>query len=345
MKILILSHFFSPDVGGIETNSEILATEFVDLGHEVRLLTWSNRKDAKTFSFQVLRNPGIGQLVANHFWADVVFENNPALRLSWPALLSGRPVVVALNTWVTQADGSVGLQEKLKIKWLQCAAKVIAVSEAVRLKIFPNAIVIANPYQQKLFRKIDLKERRKDFVFLGRLVSDKGCRLAINALMHLIDTMDEVFTDDLCLTIIGDGAEKASLEQTVNDYELQNHIKFTGILQGKKLVEELNTHSFILIPSIWEEPFGNVALEGMACGCIPIAADGGGLPDAVGDGGLLFRRGDVNSLAECMMRVLTEPGLVAELRRSGEKHLLKHQAKPVAQRYLSVFEDAVALKK
>ncbi|HAK07451.1 MAG TPA: glycosyl transferase family 1, partial [Spartobacteria bacterium] len=39
MKILLGSHHFSPSIGGIETVSDLLAREFVKLGHEVRVIT------------------------------------------------------------------------------------------------------------------------------------------------------------------------------------------------------------------------------------------------------------------------------------------------------------------
>ena len=51
------------------------------------------------------------------------------------------------------------------------------------------------------------------------------------------------------------------------------------------MVEELNRHEIMVVPSRWNELFGVVALEGMACGCAMLVSDGGGLPDAVGYAG------------------------------------------------------------
>ena len=90
------------------------------------------------------------------------------------------------------------------------------------------------------------------------------------------------------LTVIGAGPELSALKERVTALNLTGRVKFTGGLTGNALVDELRQHKFILIPSKWREPFGVVALEGMAAGCIPIVADGGGLPDAVGNAGVIF---------------------------------------------------------
>lgn len=45
-----------------------------------------------------------------------------------------------------------------------------------------------------------------------------------------------------------------------------------------------------MIPSVWGEAFGIVALEGMASGCIEICSDSDGLQEAIGNNGFLFKR-------------------------------------------------------
>ena len=83
IKILILTHHFFPDVGGIETNSQILATAFTGFGADVHVLTWTRFEGPNPFPFTVIRDPGLYTVFKEHTWADVVFENNPCLRLSW----------------------------------------------------------------------------------------------------------------------------------------------------------------------------------------------------------------------------------------------------------------------
>ncbi len=65
MKILLLSHFFHPSVGGIEEVSMILAREFVRAGHEVQVVTCTKAQDGAEFSFPVHRRPGPLELLGN----------------------------------------------------------------------------------------------------------------------------------------------------------------------------------------------------------------------------------------------------------------------------------------
>ena len=182
--------------------------------------------------------------------------------------------------------------EKLKYKKLALADKVVAISNVIKEKTWPQAIVIHNPYDEDVFSLNSSLLQRPDFVFAGRLVSDKGVDYAIKAIHKLIHcTKTEFFLNQKPLfTIIGEGYERKSLEKLVADLQLENYVHFTGALKGKEVAEELQKHKYLLVPSIWEEPFGIVALEGMACGCIPLVAKSGGLPEAIGNAGIVFEK-------------------------------------------------------
>ncbi|UOQ69531.1 glycosyltransferase family 4 protein [Hymenobacter volaticus] len=288
MKILLLSHCFFPDIGGIEVNSEIYARAFTQAGHQVRVLTWSTLTTEAYFPFEVVRNPSKKELFRQHAWADVVFENNPCLRLAWPALFFNRPSVVSLNTELDPADGATWVKQA----WLKRATSVISVSEAVRRKCWPAAAVIGNPYRAREFRLIPSVVRTNNFVFLGRLVSQKGTAVAVQAFGQVLTRLRAHGGQHLpTLTIIGDGPERLSLEGLVASLNLSAHVQFTGFLEGSALARELNRYRYLLVPSLFGEAFGNVVLEGMACGCLPLVSDSDGLPDAVGKAGLIFPRG------------------------------------------------------
>ncbi|MEP6747113.1 MAG: glycosyltransferase family 4 protein [Bacteroidota bacterium] len=342
MKILFLSHTFYPQVGGIEANTEVLAGAFTDAGHEVHLLTWSGDSTGKEFPYTVIRNPTRKKLLQEHQWASLVFENNPCFRLGWPGLFFGRPAVIAINTWISRADGKISLRDKIKIHWwLKRCKEVIAVSDAIRRVCWPAATVIVNPYRVNDFKIIPEVVRNADFVFLGRLVSDKGADQAIRAMHTLKNTIDRNNKrSTACLTIIGDGPDRLKLESLVSELSLTDQVIFTGALRGEQLSRSLNRHRFLLVPSAWEEPFGNVVLEGMACGCVPIASDGGGLPEAVGNAGLTFRRNDIESFVTCIRRLLNDPKLERQLREAAPAHLAAHHPRLVARKYLQVIQKA-----
>nr|WP_293834708.1 glycosyltransferase family 4 protein [uncultured Arsenicibacter sp.] len=338
MNILLFSHRFSPDIGGIESISEMFALEFIKAGHTVRVITWTTNSKRDTYLYSVVRKPSFSNLLRQFWWADVVVENNPCTRLSWPNQLFGKPSVISLQTWPSWQGERLSFSQRLKRAWLNRADRLIACSDAIRHGGFSKAEVIPNPYDYANFRRYPEIMTTHDFAFLGRLVSDKGADLAIQALTKLLPELATPAT----LTIIGDGPERKALEKLVVALGLQPYVQFTGPMRGEALARRLNQHRFLLVPSLWEEPFGIVALEGMACGCVPIVSDGGGLPEAVGDAGLLFRRGDVDALVACMRQVLTDKELVNRLRQAAPAHLEQHTQAQVAKQYLTVIEAAVA---
>jgi glycosyltransferase involved in cell wall biosynthesis len=68
-----------------------------------------------------------------------------------------------------------------------------------------------------------------------------------------------------------------------------------------------------VIPSVWDEPCPTVALEAMSRG-VPLVASGvGGLPDLVGDSGILVPAGDAEALSQAMGRLLGDEGLLSKL--------------------------------
>lgn len=329
-NILILSHGFPPDIGGIETIAEILAIEFAKKGYNVRVVTTTPSSGEHHYPFEVIRNPGFIKLLQCHLWADIVFENNPCLRLSLPALFLLKPTTVVLHTWIARTTGNMAFIDRFKKLKLKTARSVIAVSKAIKEGSYPKAIVIPNPYKSDLFVNTNKGEREKSFVFMGRLVSDKGANMAIKAIARLkAENMGSYR-----LTIIGDGPEKDNLAKLTMALGLKGQVSFRGSLTGPELVNELCRHKYMLVPSKWREPFGIVALEGIACGCIPLVADGGGLTEAVGEAGLVFDRNNLDDLVGKIKYLWSHPDTEKQLVTAGEEHIKNYLPGIIADRYL-----------
>ncbi|MEP6668729.1 MAG: glycosyltransferase family 4 protein [Chthoniobacter sp.] len=334
MKILLSSHFFHPSVGGIEEVSRILAREFSREGHQVRIVTQTREDDGTAFPFPIYRRPGPAELMRLVEWCDVYFHNNISLRTAWPLLFVRRPWVVAHHTWITRVDGTIGWRDRLKILVVRWAHN-IAVSDAMREQIAAPVVVIGNPYRDDLFRCDPTAVRDRELVFLGRLVRDKGVDLLFRALARLRD-----FGFTPRLTVIGRGPEEPALRQLCKQLGLEAQIEFAGLKTGPDVVALLNRHLIIVVPSRWQEPFGLVALEGIACGCVALGADCGGLPSAIGAAGATFLHEDVDDAACWIERLLASEWGLEHYRKSAAAHLANHTASAVAAHYLRVLEEA-----
>ena len=335
MNILITTHRFFPDIGGIETISSILGCHFAAAGHSVRLITQSSLQGSSEphFPFQVIRCPSPLQLLACCRWADVVLQNNIEVRQLWPLLLLRKPCVIGLQTWVRTVDGQRGLLQRFKLMALRRADRLVACSNALKLDANLRSTVIGNPYNDRLFRRRSDVSRRKAIAFLGRLVSDKGADMLIRSFAAVQPT-------GWTLTLIGDGPETPRLETLATILGVRHSVDFRGALQDEALVEALNQHEILVVPSRWREPFGVVVLEGLACGCVVLASDGGGLPDAVGPAGLLFRRGDQGDLNAKLSQLIADVVLRQQLRACAASHLKAFQQAVVGDHYLSLIQQA-----
>ena len=333
MRILLCSHVFAPSMGGIETVSAILADEWTRLGLSVMVVTETPGRPAP-LPYEVIRHPALnklGRLAAN---SDVVFQNNISLRTFAPLLASRKPFFVAHQTWLTRANGRRGWQDYLKLAALPLCRN-IAISKAIAEALPVKSVVIGDPFEPSEFSSPGNGARDRDIVFLGRLVTDKGCHLVLRALAAL---KSEEITPSF--SVIGDGPELPVLKRMTEELGLSDQVIFQGAIRDGRGAE-VAPHKIMVIPSVWDEPFGVVALEGLAAGCILVASQGGGLPEAVGPCGVLFPNGNVEALALAIKELLLNQSLRESLRLQSGAHLASFRPEAVAKRYLDLFKSVL----
>jgi glycogen(starch) synthase len=340
MRILVYSRAFLPQVGGLELNVARLCEGFVEHGHEVIVATTTPAERPASASYRIVRRPGPAQLLRLVIWCDLYHQPNVSLRGLWPLLLVRRPWVVSHHSWYRRPDGRIAWQDRLKRYLLHLAVGSIAVSRAIADDLRTPCDVIANSYEDKVFRCLPQVERSRDLVFVGRLVSDKGVDVLLDALAILAS---QGTNPDL--TVVGDGPERMRLEAQARRTGLDEQVRFLGTVTGEDLVRVLNQHRLLVVPSRYNEPFGIVALEGIACGCVVVGSEGGGLREAIGSCGQTFPNGDAAALAQALTGLLADPGRRAQYLRAAEGHLAKHLGPRQVDAYLSLFERAVQERK
>jgi glycogen synthase len=337
VKILIYSPLFYPSVGGLETIVSTLAYEFADRGHDVKLVsqTLAITTASKQFTFDIIRQPNNQELLQLVRWCDVYFHGCVSLKGLWPLLLVHRPLAITHQTWYRRVNRSSSWQDYLK-KFVTRFATNISCSQAISVAMPGKSTVIPNSYREDIFCEYPTISRNQDLVFLGRLVSDKGVSLLISALSQL---KSRGLTPNL--TIIGSGPEETNLRQQAKKLGVFDQVSFSGVKLDQELAELLNTHKIMVVPSLWEEPFGIVALEGIACGCVVVGSDGGGLKDAIGGCGVTFPNGNVDLLTNALLDLLTKADRLEIHRQNAPSHLARHTSKAVADDYLKVLEAII----
>jgi glycogen synthase len=333
MRILIFSPAFSPRVGGLEAVMLMLANGFSARGHQVVVISTTPDNTGQRFPFEVVRNPSTHEFVGRLRWCDVYLQGNVSLKGLWPWLFVGRPLILSHHGVYV---GWPGILKRLVTR----AARNISVSRYVAKHLPVASTVIANPYRDDVFRAVDGIERERDVACVSRLVSDKGVDVLLQALAKLADRGLRP-----TVTIVGDGPELPGLKSEAAALGLAEQVVFKGVRSGRELASTLNAHKLLVIPSRWEEPFGIVALEGIACGCTVVGTDGGGLPEAVGPCGVVIPRNDPDKLAQAIEALLRDPDRRAALQAMRPAHLRKHSQMKVIDAYLDVLFKTVRRKR
>lgn len=129
--------------------------------------------------------------------------------------------------------------------------------------------IVYHSYDESVFYNQNDSFRENDVVYVGRLIESKG----ISDILKISETLS-----NLKVVFVGAGSEEEKIKQSL----LRNHnIQFLGYISDRRKIAEIfNNTKYLLLPSKrtkdWEELFGMVIIEAMACGCIPLCTDHNG---------------------------------------------------------------------
>jgi glycosyltransferase involved in cell wall biosynthesis len=192
---------------------------------------------------------------------------------------------------------------------------MIANSESIRSTLEQNGITNV----QVLHYGVPISPERPALpetptvAFAGRLVREKGADVLVRAFAR---TLKEI--PSARLIIAGDGREAKKLKELVGYLGISSHVSMLGHVAASRLDSVLSEAWVQVVPSLWEEPFGIVAIEAMSRGTAVIASDSGGLREIIDDGntGFLVPPGDVNLLSDKIVEILKSKELAETLGRN-----------------------------
>jgi glycogen(starch) synthase len=173
-------------------------------------------------------------------------------------------------------------------------------------------------------------------LLVGRLVHEKGFHLALDALAAAVRRLR-----DVRFVVAGTGMAEAELKRQAQRLGLDRHGTFLGWVGDDMLHSLYRVADLCVVPSIYE-PFGLVALEAMASGCLCIVADTGGLREVVpahGNVGLRFASRDAGALTAVLQQALADDDARAQVVADARAHVLRFDWGAVAQRTLELYGD------
>lgn len=205
------------------------------------------------------------------------------------------------------------LSTELYIDVFENAAKVIFVSNALLEKAKNygysgnNAIVSPNGVDLDNFKLLDKNKIKQELGLKNKVVGFVGNLLPVKR----ADKLPEIFSEinkqkEVDFLVVGDGPLKKEIEQQCKEKKL--NVIFTGKIPHDDIPKYMNAMDVLILPSR-NEGFGAVVIEAQSCGVPVVGSSNGGIPEAIGDGGIIVEEGDYfeKRFAEAVIELLDNP--------------------------------------
>lgn len=171
--------------------------------------------------------------------------------------------------------------------------------------------------------------------YVGRLVPEKG-------LTDLILAMSRLPIDIQCV-FIGSGPDETKLRQLAQTQGVAERVHFLGQVTNETLVDYLSQFNVLVLPShttsVWQEQYGRVLLEAMACEVPIIGSSCGAISEVVGEAGLIFPEGDIDRLTDCIQTLYQNSGLAYRLGQAGYTRVMTHYSQEqIALRAFQIYQ-------
>jgi glycosyltransferase involved in cell wall biosynthesis len=209
------------------------------------------------------------------------------------------------------------------------AASVEGIRAAGMPASVPADILVAGGLEPPAHvQPVDFGFAEGDFVvgFAGRIVEEKGWRVLVEALQSL--------PGEFKLAVAGDGPDADGLQAA-----LPGRVRYAGLLPKDELWGFYAGLDCLAVPSLtrprWKEQLGQTVLDGLAMGVPVVASASGGLPDAVGNAGILAPEGDAGALAGALERLRGDAELRRRLTEQGRERFRREFA-------ISAYADKIA---
>jgi phosphatidylinositol alpha-1,6-mannosyltransferase len=353
MMITIIARDFKPSVGGVAEYSHHMATELAKK-HDVHVLSpsftnpvslntnYANHKilpQKYTISGLYQTFKSIPSAV---FQSDIVMSNcitgDPLLSRAVSFYTSSKLGLIVYAMDIIESRGTVG--NKIREYIIKNTDFIIAISNfaasnldnykvsSTDISVIPGGVnkndFRLNSYQRVEELRSNLQIGNSKVIFgLGRLVRRKGFDILIKSLPLVIEKVP-----DVSLIIGGDGPDRDRLESLARDYQVLEHIRFTGYVAEPDRKYYYHLSDVFAMPCREEregdiEGFGIVFTEANACGLPVVGGRSGGATEAIDDGvtGLLVDPHSKKDVANSLVTILNDTDFAQELGQNGKERV------------------------
>lgn len=205
---------------------------------------------------------------------------------------------------------------------LKMVDRVYCVSDYIK-KQFLDSIDANHEKVVTLYNGIPFKntfyKKKKLIIFVGKISHEKGAHLFVDAVNKIANIYNNWEFKLIGSSQLGSNNLLTKYaKNVVNKFNsIGNNTEYIGFISNEKVKEIMGHASIVVVPSLWNEPFGLVAAEAMSRGAAVISSNLGGLKEVVGQSGIVIDKIDKENLKNEVLKLIEEKPLLEKIQKKG----------------------------
>lgn len=206
--------------------------------------------------------------------------------------------------------GSKSISERTHL--LNTCAAIFCVSKYIKRQ-FLDGITAHHDKIHVLYNGVNgalekFPKKQKEVLYIGRLVEEKGVDIYVDVVKSIVSQFPEWTFGLLGSYRLGDNKNSNPYaEKVIKKFnDIGDQANFYGFKNEKFVKEKMKNASIIVIPSLWEEPFGLVAAEAMSNAMAIVASKVGGIPEIIQDNGILIHKINHSKLKYSLVELIKD---------------------------------------
>lgn len=273
--------------------------------------------------------------------------------LAQPIVLAADKRTAVIGTFhIAPLNGLVTIGNKLLGLWLKPSLRrfdrIVSVSSAAaafaKQTFGTRTDVLPNVVDAKRFASAEPLSQYTDdtltILFLGRLVSRKGCGLLLRAVARLSEQTD---LPKFRVLICGRGPLEAELKKYASEHGLEKLVEFVGFVSEEDKPRYYASADIAVFPSRGGESFGIVLLEAMAAGrAVVLAGNNPGYASVMApQPELLFNANEAGALSDKLACYMRDKGRREAMRDWGLAYAGKFDIEVIGNKLLNIYRQAL----
>ncbi len=348
--VLIISPFFHPNIGGVETHLSDLTRElskkykvFVHTYSPITTpnTTWQKKEISDNLTiyryrwfgknlFHKLEKYPLLQflyltphlLLKTYFW--ILFNHrhvsiihshgfNAAFIGHYLSKIFNKKHIISTHAIYDHLKPSPVLLKLINQSFITLTLSIASKKQLINWGVNENKLSTYKYWiDLNIFKPTKPKNNKFTVLFVGRLITKKGIKLLIKIAKRL---------PDINFEFIGTGPLESYLKNKSVKFK---NIKFIGKIDNKLLPQYYSQSHLLCVPSLYQEGFGRVVMESVACGTPVLASNLGGLPEALDSNVSILIKPTTTNLYKSILKLSQDKDLYSRLSKHCRPYALSN---------------------